>query len=398
MIRPLTKKMTQKEINQAIQAKGGKFLGQYVNSLIKLEIICAFGHRFFKSWNKIKAGQWCSNCSKSISERICREYFEQLFGLPFPSIRPKWLISNKNRPLELDGYCEELNLAFEHNGSQHYKKIPQISIEAFNRIQENDQHKIRILKEKGVRLIIIPELFTKVKLKNLKEFIKTECNKLLVELPNNFDSIQINNDDIYRNEKYMTSNNFGAKISTNNKYRFNNVISVASTKLGKCLSNSYNPYEMEFQCKHNHKWKTTPFQILNGTWCANCEGLIKLSLDICKIEAKNKNGKCLSDSYIGALSKMEWQCEFGHKWFACLSSIKNNHTWCPYCANTRKYTIEECKLYAINKNGICVSNEYKNANSSLNWKCHNGHNFKGCFRVIKNGQYWCPFCKGVGNI
>ncbi|CAI2198996.1 4160_t:CDS:2, partial [Funneliformis geosporum] len=30
--------------------------------------------------------------------------------------------------------------------------------------------------------------------------------------------------------------------------------------------------------------------------------------------AKAKNGKCLSDKYYDAHTKLEWQCEKGHKW------------------------------------------------------------------------------------
>ena len=44
-----------------------------------------------------------------ISEKICRKYFEYLFNKPFNRIRPSWLSE-----LELDGYNEELNIAFEY--------------------------------------------------------------------------------------------------------------------------------------------------------------------------------------------------------------------------------------------------------------------------------------------
>ena len=43
-----------------------------------------------------------------------------LAGYLFPRCRPSFLKSLKNRPMELDGYCPSLQLAFEYRGEQHY--------------------------------------------------------------------------------------------------------------------------------------------------------------------------------------------------------------------------------------------------------------------------------------
>ena len=42
----------------------------------------------------------------------------------FSPIRPNFLVDPQtNYKLELDGYNEELNIAFEYNGIQHYKFV-----------------------------------------------------------------------------------------------------------------------------------------------------------------------------------------------------------------------------------------------------------------------------------
>lgn len=61
-------------------------------------------------------------CSKG--EHICREYLERRFKKPFPNIRPSWIVNPETgRKLELDCYNEELKLACEYNGAQHYKFV-----------------------------------------------------------------------------------------------------------------------------------------------------------------------------------------------------------------------------------------------------------------------------------
>ena len=61
----------------------------------------------------------CPNCSSFKSEKICRDYFQYFMEYNFIKKRLKCL-----NGLELDGYCEELKLAFEYDGEQHKKYNP----------------------------------------------------------------------------------------------------------------------------------------------------------------------------------------------------------------------------------------------------------------------------------
>ena len=64
--------------------------------------------------------------------------------------------------------------------------------------------------------------------------------------------------------------------------------------------------------------------------------------------AKLKGGKCLSKQYINSKIPLQWQCIKGHIWKATTNNVKRG-TWCPYCANTVKSTIEQMKKLAQNK-------------------------------------------------
>src|ERR1700688_2340802 len=93
-------------------SRDGKCLSTiYINARNKLLWKCKFGHQWEAVPYAIKAGGWCPQCHIYISEEICRIYMEAIFNFPFPKIRPDWLLSPLQCPMELDGYCKELNIA-----------------------------------------------------------------------------------------------------------------------------------------------------------------------------------------------------------------------------------------------------------------------------------------------
>lgn len=78
---------------------------------------------------------------------------QNIFLKPFPSVRPKWL-----GWLELDGYNEELGIAFEYQGLQHYELCyyNRYSEQELKNIQERDAVKKITCQRKGILLICVP--------------------------------------------------------------------------------------------------------------------------------------------------------------------------------------------------------------------------------------------------
>lgn len=56
-----------------------------------------------------------------------------------------------------------------------------------------------------------------------------------------------------------------------------------------------------------------------------------------------------------------------------------------------KYTIEFFKDFAVKKQGICLSEEYLNVRTKLQWQCEKGHQWPAQPRKILEGS-WCPEC------
>lgn len=118
-------------------------------------------------------------CQKKwIREEECRTIFEKLFtGYKFKSVFHKDIINPlTNHLLQLDGYCEELGVAFEYNGSQHYEFTKR-----FHKCEKDleyqkykDKVKYERCKQLGIILIVVPYW-----VKDMEDFIKKELrNKL----------------------------------------------------------------------------------------------------------------------------------------------------------------------------------------------------------------------------
>lgn len=438
-------KGTIEEMQEIAKSRGGKCLSkEYRDGKTHLKWRCGKGHEWIATPDNIKNRKsWCPKCADGTAERVCRQFFEILFNKKFKKFYPNWLKSQYGNKMHLDGYNQELKIAFEYQGSQHYKFTPYFHKikEQFKKIQEYDQLKEDLCKKYGVTLIKIPytvkfkdmEDFIRVQIKNygIKESInpnKTDYKKFRFNTEDKLKQMQTlansrggsllskryinattklewqcekghtwwaspNNIKNNAKGKDATKGNWCPECAQRMKYTIEDVKEFAHSKGGACLSNVYKRAGeiLKWRCKKNHEFKASFFNIkVQNSWCPKCKR--EIYFQKYKNLAKKRGGECLSENYRGAHLKLKWKCEKGHIWMATSNSIRQG-SWCPICVNQPKYTIEDMNKLAKSFGGECLSKQYLGRKEYLEWRCSEGHEWKATPNNIKSHNNWCPECK-----
>jgi len=236
------------EMKEFAKKNGHEYLSkEYKGYYEKNEWKCNNGHIFYKSPYYAKMGHWCTVCKTNITENLCRVLMERMFDNKFPKIRPPWIKNINDSNLELDGYCEELNLAFEYNGEFHYLDV----FGQLDKQQEHDRIKIEECEKKDVTLIVIP--YT-VKKQNIQQFIIDYCDNVGINIPNReiieIDTLMTN----VRNDRLKDLQDWAKK----NKGEM-----ITKSYLG-CKQNH------KFKCEYAHEFNLTYDSIKHKRWCNTC--------------------------------------------------------------------------------------------------------------------------------
>ena len=223
---------------------------------------CKNKHHFKKNiYNVVIKNEWCPLCnSKWKSEEICRELFETIFDKPFPKYRADWLKNKSGKSLELDGYCEDLGLAFEHNGPQHYENI--FKIKNYSITKENDNEKYTLCDNKNIKLIIIPQLLKVTKINNICSYIIDEFKRLKI----------IGYDKIYKINMDNVLISVANRLDRSEEY-INKANQYAKNKGGCCISENCLLITdfLKWKCNRGHFWESTYINtVVNEQWCQNC--------------------------------------------------------------------------------------------------------------------------------
>jgi hypothetical protein len=316
-------------------------------------------------------GQWCRKCSSGIGEEYVRYVFEGIFKDKFPKVKPNWLGG-----LELDGYNEKLNLAFEFQGIQHHKYVPVFhpnGLADFDSQLERDKKKRNLCKRHGVKLILV-------------DFVNTQLDKLTKNIVDSLKTLKLKNLDLAAINKSQFYKNFYKNEITELK-------KIARNHGGKCLSKVYfgESCEMEFECASGHVFNKKPSKIRQGIWCLKegCHSKAPASQAVVDYITR-KGGKLLS-KYVNRGTEIKVECDKGHVYHTTWGSLQKS--WCSICSGNKKGTIEEMRLLANSRGGVCLSSAYLGSNVKLDWQCAKGHRFPATPGNVKHKKSWCINCR-----
>lgn len=172
-------KYTMEEVREMIKKHGFTLLSKKYKSVKnRMKVMCRNKHITNMTLDSIINNKsQCSTCNHPKKREVeCRRIFEKITKRSFPTKRPKFLINPETGSrLELDGYCEELNMAFEYDGEMHYK--PVFGIKSLKKQQKRDKIKDKLCKNCDIILIRIPYWTKDLRIHITKELEKhNECN------------------------------------------------------------------------------------------------------------------------------------------------------------------------------------------------------------------------------
>ena len=353
---------------------------------------------FWTDIHRLENGNWCGQCrTPGIFENAVRLLLEHLIGEPFPKERPSWLVNSKGNQMEFDGYNEELGLAFEYQGEQHFNFVPFFhgTKAAFHNRLEDDKLKKELCKARDIALICPDYLLDP---DGLESFLRCE---LRIAKP----QIKLNSDSL----------NWGEMNIGNEEVRrsyLRELIDIAEAKGGKCISNVYinNHTKLRFTCanKNHDEWTAVPSTIKNGTWCNKCgdertREKNKTPLQKIKELCEKKDLTFLDicrNKHEQIAYKVVYRCS--HESILTKMQIERD-TVCQKCFQpkrgaTQRCTIDDAKKLAKERKGKLLSKRYINAGTKLLWQCAQNHIFASNFNNVKGHKNkkgsWCGECSG----
>lgn len=385
------KKLSKQTVLDKIKSLGFEFLSQdNFNSTREVgKFKCAKDHTWSCYIHNVyseKSG--CPECSTTNGERRCRFILETIFKKAF--IRTRDIVKINDQRLELDMYNEELMMACEYNGIQHYFEDNKFFHKngGFEEQVERDSLKKQYCDENGIKLIIVP--YTVYKFTDTVDYILSELKIQRDEIDIDWDIKQIEYTSLVDNN-----------LLTTTKMR-SEMDDIADKKNAKYLGATSNGRRNlhKFLCDNGHEFILQASDVNRGRWCWDCSGRKPLSTSTV-MDILAKINMSLIGEYVNSGTNIIIKCnycknEFEKNW----DNVKQRELkyGCCYLCNSSNIKITEINE-KLEKIGFKFADKlYIDAKTKNTYECEKGHKITANWNAIKVRAGKCKECNPSKNM
>jgi len=378
----------------AAEREGVCLSTEFINSHVPMEWKCRTGHEWLAPFKRIRRGDWCPYCRPyGEMEARCRAILETIFGKPFKKSKP---FKSLGSLLEIDCYNKELRVGLEYDGIQHREFTPHFNNKKGRPVSERDQEKNRLCERYNIALIRISDREAS-KLSGKEKLVDT----VIMKLQSKKIPFTMLSEDVLKRLRNPIDPVYKDVWGAEYLKIFQEECKKRGGRLVSTEVWAGNNQRYEIECSRGHRFKLDYGHVVTGDrWCPACrrEDRKRLNhirgIERCKRVAIERDGLCLSDEYVNSQISLRWKCnKHNYEWMACAASVITAGSWCPLCGGSAPIGIERCKETALSRDGVCLSIEYVDSKIPMRWRC-NKHDFEwsnSAGKVVTSGQ-WCPRC------
>jgi Probable Zinc-ribbon domain len=196
--------------------------------------------------------------------------------------------------------------------------------------------------------------------------------------------------------------------SKNNKrLTISHLQALATAHGGRCISDTYHGVTRKYHwsCSEGHEWEARLSLVKAGKWCQICANAQRrlTALENAHAIAQQRDGECLSKTYVDCQTPMLWRCGNGHEWKAGYTAVKSK-AWCPQCGKikignaNRRWDLEKICAIAEERGGSCLEKSFTTIKKQIRWRCSEGHEWEANGQNVIHNKSWCPYCAGKADV
>lgn len=320
--RPIVQPISKEEVIAKMHELEFQIIGDFKNTSSRARFKCKHDHEWETHVSNVfreKSG--CPKCSiyrtTSVGEATAIFIIQKYLGKQFE--RTRKVLPSK---LELDGFNEELKLAIEYNGVQHYSENKHFFHKngaGFEAQLERDAKKQQECDEAEINLIVVSyELKT---FDAIRAYIESELESFDYEFEADLDWDELKNE---FNDNYKTIVD-----------SFEQIKKIAEGKGGVCVSDKFDNV-LTFKCKveEHPKFEKSVADVRRGVWCNCCAHNAPQSTNRINEELRPYKLSLYLNYKPGAHVIQTFICDEGHIFERTLDNLRREPKYnCAKCSN-----------------------------------------------------------------